>query len=318
MSNEAGNDSIVIHWDDVEKREVDLGPIAARWTDLGGAAGTVTTGLRRIELEAGKRPTPAHMHTAEEEIFFVLGGSGLSWQDGAVYEVRAGDCLVHLPRAETHTLVAGDGGLDVLAFGTRRPVEACRVPRAGVSWLGPSWVVSGESPHPWGREVAAGELECPPPSPRPSRIKGLLEVQPREGGRGEFYRALCPVSRAAGSRDLGLNHVHVPEGKISYPLHCHSAEEEVFVVLEGRGAFLLGDREYELTPGSVVARPAGTGVAHAVRGGEGGITYLACGERVNTDMIWYPTSKKVSIKGLGVIGRLEPLEYYDGEVPAEG
>lgn len=308
---------VVIHWDDVEKREVDLGPIGARWTDLGGAAGTVTTGVRRIELEPGKRPTAAHMHTAEEEIFFVLGGNGLSWQDGATYEVTAGDCLVHLPRAEAHTLVAGDRGLDVLAFSTRRPVEACRLPRAGVSWLGPSWVASGESPHPWSRELAAGELECPPPSPRASRIVGLLDVHPVEGGRGEFTRVLRAVGRAAGARDLGLNHVHVPEGKLSYPLHCHSAEEEVFVVLEGRGAFLLGDEEYELKPGSVVARPAGTGKAHAVRGGEGGITYLAFGERDSNDMTWYPNSKKVYFRGLGVMGRIEPLGYYDGEVPDE-
>ena len=40
----------------------------------------------------------------------------------------------------------------------------------------------------------------------------------------------------------------------------------------------------------------------------------AFGERINTDMIWYPRSQKVSFKGLGVMGRIEPLEYYDGEV----
>ncbi|MHB0980099.1 MAG: cupin domain-containing protein [Thermoleophilia bacterium] len=308
---------VVIHWDDVEKRVVDLGPISARWTDLGMAAGTVTTGVRRIELEPGKRSTSAHMHTAEEEIFFVLGGSGLSWQDDATFEVSAGDCLVHLPRAEAHTLMGGDLGLDVLAFSTRRPVEACRLPRAGVSWLGPSWVTSGDGAHPWGREIAAGELECPPPSPRPSRIVAVDAVAPREVGRGDYLLSSRDLGRAAGSRDIGLRHVHLAEGRLSYPLHCHSAEEEVFVVLEGRGRFLLGADEYELRPGCVVARPAGTGVAHAVRGGEGGITYLAFGERDSNDLTWYPNSKKVYFRGLGVMGRIEPLGYYDGEVPDE-
>ena len=33
------------------------------------------------------------------------------------YEVRAGDCLVHLGGEDAHTLVAGPDGLDVLAFG---------------------------------------------------------------------------------------------------------------------------------------------------------------------------------------------------------
>lgn len=34
-------------------------------------------------------------------------------------------------------------------------------------------------------------------------------------------------------------------------------------------------------------------------------------------MTWYPNSKKISFRGLGVIGRLEALGYYDGEVPAD-
>ncbi|HZK48236.1 MAG TPA: cupin domain-containing protein [Thermoleophilia bacterium] len=306
--------STVVNWGDMPTRVVDRGPFGVRWTNLGEAIGTRGTGARRMEIEPGRRSTPAHAHTAEEEIFYVLGGSGLSWQDGVTFAVSAGDCLVHLPLAEAHTLVAGDDGLDALVFSNRRPVEACRLPRAGVSWLGPTWVATGEDPNPWGREIAAGELECPLPSERPARIVALADVPAREGGRGDFQRTLRPVSRAAGSRDLGLNHVHVPEGKLSYPLHCHSTEEEIFVVLEGHGTFMLGSDEHELRPGSVVCRPAASGVAHAVRGGAGGVTYLAFGDRNNADMTWYPTSKKVAFSGLGVIGRLEPLEYYDGEV----
>lgn len=308
---------VVIHWDEVEARVVDQGPFGGRWTDLATAAGTVTTGVRRMRLQPDKRSTPVHAHTAEEEIFYILGGSGLSWQDGAVYEIGAGDCLVHLPRGEAHTLIGGADGLDALVFSTRRPVEACRLPRAGVSWLGPSWVTSGEGVHPWGREMAAGDLEIPAPGPRPGRIVSVEGVAAKEGGRGAFRFTARDLGRAAGSREIGLRHVHLQEGMTSYPMHCHSAEEEVFVVLEGHGVFLLGDEEHEVRPGCVAARPAGSGVAHAVRGGAGGITYLAFGERDNTDVTWYPNSKKVSFRGLGVIGRLEPLRYYDGEVPPE-
>jgi len=55
-----------------------------------------------------------HAEGAEEEIFFVLGGSGLSWQDGEVFEVGESDALVHLPEQHAHTLRAGPDGLDVL------------------------------------------------------------------------------------------------------------------------------------------------------------------------------------------------------------
>lgn len=307
----------VIHWDEAEARVVDQGPFGARWTDLGKAAGTLATGVRRAEILPGKRSTPVHAHTAEEEIFYVLGGHGLSWQDGAVYEVGAGDCIVHLPRAESHTLIGGESGLDVLVFSTRRPVEACRLPRAGVSWLGPSWTSSGEGSHPWAREIAAGGLECPEPGARPSNIVATESVAAREVGRGDFRLSGRDLGRAAGSRDIGLRHVRLDEGRLSYPFHCHSAEEEIFVVLGGRGTFLLGDEEHGLSPGCVTARPAGSGKAHAVRGGEGGLTYLAFGERSNNDVTWYPNSKKISFRGLGVIGRLEPLGYYDGEVPED-
>jgi hypothetical protein len=30
-------------------------------------------------------------------------------------------------------------------------------------------------------------------------------------------------------------------------------------------------------------------------------------------MCFYPRSNKINFRGLGVIGRIEPLEYFDGE-----
>jgi len=67
--------------------------------------------------------------------------------------------------------------------------------------------------------------------------------------------------------------------------------------------------------GSVVVRPAGTGAAHAFRAGDGPLTLLAYGERRPYDMAFYPRSQKVSFRGLGVIGRLDLCDYWDGEPP---
>ena len=44
-----------------------------------------------------------------------------------------------------------------------------------------------------------------------------------------------------------------------------------------------------------------------------GLSYLAYGDRVAADTIWYPRSRKIAFPGLKVIGRLEPLGYWDGE-----
>ena len=49
------------------------------------------------------------------------------------------------------------------------------------------------------------------------------------------------------------------------------------------------------------------------RAGEDGLTLLAYGTREPTDVTYYPRSGKVSFRGLGLIGRLDVLDYWDGE-----
>ncbi len=95
--------------------------------------------------------------------------------------------------------------------------------------------------------------------------------------------------------------------------HCHSHEHELFVVLAGSATLLLGDERHDVRPGSIVARPAASGVAHSFEAGADGLVMLAYGTRVPADTCWYPDSQKVSFRGLRVIGRVEPLDYWDGE-----
>jgi hypothetical protein len=40
---------------------------------------------------------------------------------------------------------------------------------------------------------------------------------------------------------------------------------------------------------------------------------LAYGQRVPDDACYYPRSGKVALRGLGIVGRLEPLDLWDGE-----
>jgi uncharacterized cupin superfamily protein len=101
----------------------------------------------------------------------------------------------------------------------------------------------------------------------------------------------------------------------------HSAEEEILVVLDGDGTLELTPsmpqwaepEQHPVRKGSVVARPPGTGVAHTFRAGEAGLTLIAWGTRDPNDICWYPRSKKISWRGVGVIGRIEQLDYWEGE-----
>jgi uncharacterized cupin superfamily protein len=304
----------VTHWDEVEAELNEVGPLSGRWRDLGEAAGSETVGVQRIDVTPGKRSTPLHVELAEEETHYVLRGSGLSWQFGGeehrTYEVRAGDCLVHRIEEEAHTLIAGPDGLDVLAFGMREGAGGTYLPRAGVVRVPPAWVEMPGGPHPWKREAAAPEVDLPEPGGRAGRVVNRDEVEPEEIEHGESSfteRTLAPEARLTG-----LNLHEIRPGKRNWPFHCHTAEEEIFIVLGGAGEVRIGDEQTPVREGSVVARPAGTGVAHAFYAGDEGLTLLAYGTHDRRDIAWYPEAGKVNFRGLGFTARVEPLDYWDG------
>jgi len=307
--------------DEGRRREVDLGHLRSRWTYVGEAAGCVSVGLRRIELPAGGWSTPAHQHGRDEEIFYVLSGRGLSWQDGEVSEVRAGDCIVYLSRGGAHTLHALEP-LDVLAFGERHEDEGVTFPRLGMSYAGTRLVSSlpgaiGGAPTQFVLEAQLGPPPLPDPpaetGARPPTIVNVEDVEAVTVERPRVARTRRNLGRAAGSVTTGLQHVVVVPGMHSAPAHCHSLEEEIFVILDGEGTVVVGDEETPVARGHVIARPAGTGVAHVFRAGSGGLTYLAYGMRHPADVCYYPRSGKLAIGGIGVIARIERLDYWDGE-----
>ncbi len=286
----------VVNRADVEGLDVSEGDIAFHRRRLGAAAGCRRIGASAYVVPPGARQMAVHVHGDEEEIFYVLSGGGLSFEKGEAYPVRAGDTVVHPPRGRPHTFLAGQAGLELLAFGSGSETSITFLPRARVMWCGPRWVPL-DSPHPFRAEGAAGPLQPPeidPTHPRPNNVVALAEVQATFGGRS---RAL---GQEAGSVKAGLNHVTLGPGETGAPLHCHALEEELFYVLEGTGALTLGEAEHSLRAGDVVARPPSTGVAHALRAGERGLTYLVYGTREPGDSVYYPQSRQVRLRGLGV------------------
>jgi uncharacterized cupin superfamily protein len=304
---------MVIQWDEVEPRVFDGTNLRGRGWRLGAAAGASSAGLTRYRIAAGERAMPVHVHADEEELFYVLAGEGLSWQDGRAYAVRAGDCVLHRPSAEAHTILGAGDGLDVLAFGGGSATGLTWLPRAQAWWNGPHWLPH-DGPNPFAAEEAAGPLDVPEPeAQRPPTIVALDDVPVQDYGRGDVAAMRRGLTDALGRRRVGVAHLTVAPGALSSPPHCHAAEEEIFYVVDGAGALLLGDDEHPVRAGSVVACPPGTGVAHAFRAGEGGLTLLAFGTREPHDIAYYPRSGKVALRGLNARFNIAQVEYWDGE-----
>jgi uncharacterized cupin superfamily protein len=308
------------HWDDVAGFNVpdDVQPLGGRWQRLADAAGSVRVGAQRVLLTPGQLITPPHTHPAEEEIFYVVNGSATLWQDGATCTVAAGDTIVHVAGGAAHTLIGGDGGLEVLIFGQRLTPEVGFLPRTRRVWLARE-AVEVPDEHPWQAEAKLGLPEGTP-GDRPANVVNLADL---EGDYGGLSKRLAV---AAGAKRSGLNWGSLSAGEEGAPPHCHSAEEEVFVILDGEGVLELWagpkpgsvpatepQETHPVRRGHVVSRPAGTRISHSFRAGEPGLTYLAYGTKEPNDMCYYPRSNKIFFRGLGLIARLEPLDYFDGE-----
>jgi uncharacterized cupin superfamily protein len=307
---------VIAHWDEVEGVRREKGPMAGTWQYLGDVAGATGIGVNRIRIDPGRLSTPPHSHNRAEEIFFVLGGSGLLWQDEAVCEVRAGDTIVELADAAEHTFRAGPEGLDVLGFSSRESPEYGWLPRSRAIRFGYVWT-EGRVDDPWDVEAEVGELAFAQSGERPPNVVAFDDVEFDEDGDKV-------LGEAAGSKTSGLNWIRRSAGKRGSVPHCHSQESEAFVILDGGGTLELWPtprlaetgttvESHELRPGHVVARPPGTRIAHSVKAGDRGITYLVYGTREPNDICYYPRSNKIGFRGVGVLARLESLDYWDGE-----
>jgi uncharacterized cupin superfamily protein len=238
-----------------------------------------------------------------------------------VHEVRPGDCIIQRAAEHEHTFIAGPEGLAYIVFGTRHPTDFGWLPRSEAVRFGRQWV-EGRVDDPWEREAEGPPLAYGEPAERPPNILNIEEVELEEH-RGRFVTA--PLATKERSDQAGFHWERLKPGVRGSVPHCHSEEEEIFVMLEGEGtlhlwpspSFASGTgaekEEIPIRAGHVVARPPATRVSHWFRAGPNGLTMLIYGTRKPNDMCWYPRSNKIAWRGLGVIGRIEVLEYDDGE-----
>jgi uncharacterized cupin superfamily protein len=157
-----------------------------------------------------------------------------------------------------------------------------------------------------------------------------LDEVPREPVKhGDKFDAFDgPIGEHVGARHLGYSIIIVPPGKRAYPFHCHHINEEMFFVVEGRGKARIGDREYPIRKGDVIAAPpGGAATAHQIiNDSEEELRYLAVSTMFPSEVVEYPDSNKVAVyvgsapggdaavRTINFRGRFGPaLDYWEGE-----
>lgn len=77
-------------------------------------------GISHFRYAANHRSPVAHSHTAQEEAYVVVAGSGRVLLDGEVHDLRQWDVLRVAPEV-VRAFEGGPDGLDIVAIGGPRP-----------------------------------------------------------------------------------------------------------------------------------------------------------------------------------------------------
>jgi uncharacterized cupin superfamily protein len=111
---------------------------------IGPKIGAQKLGYNLTAIDPGKAAFPKHSHRANEEMFFILEGSGELKLGDATYPVRAGDviaCPHGGPETAHQLLNTGDDELRFLAVSTTVFPEICEYPDSGklnaITGMGP-------------------------------------------------------------------------------------------------------------------------------------------------------------------------------------
>jgi len=105
----------------------------ARMAQIGRLLGARKLGYRVVVLPPGKAAWPRHAHYVNEEMFFIIEGSGALRLGDEAYPVRAGDVIAAPPGPETPHQILNDSDADLryLCVSTMEAPDIVEMPDSG-------------------------------------------------------------------------------------------------------------------------------------------------------------------------------------------
>jgi uncharacterized cupin superfamily protein len=115
-------------------------------------------------------------------------------------------------------------------------------------------------------------------------------------------------ARKLGSSLAGFRVYRLAPGKRSTRLHRHHYQEELFLILAGRGTLRHGSRDVPVKAGDFIVYPAGDPAAHTfVNDSQDPLEYVATGNRVPHEVCEYPEDGTVYVEALDKTLRAEEV-----------
>ena len=157
---------------------------------------------------------------------------------------------------------------------------------------------------------------------RQKLIRNFDAVPRQRELRPPLYDTECArLAADTAAVGLGMSIDVLAPGMRGCPYHLHHAQEEAFVVLEGRGTLRVAGELLEIAAGDVAFLPAGPDYPHQIiNTSDAPLKYLSISTKERPEIVEYPDSGKYLAMagppgaGFGRMARLgEDLDYWEGE-----
>ena len=159
---------------------------------------------------------------------------------------------------------------------------------------------------------------------RAKLIRNFDTIERVREERAPLYDTLCArLSKGTAATKLGISIDTVAPGKRSCPYHCHYAQEEAFVILEGEGTLRVAGEMLAVKAGDTIFIPPGPEYPHQlINTSDAPLKYLSISSKDSPEVVEYPDSNKYmasATKGGDAHGfarmhrEKDDLDYWDGE-----